>query len=116
MAPACFTVGGQQSLGSPVEFAEPSPIVEGLVLTAPCEMGTTSFILDSKMQSLSEAQQLSSDLRPMGGRTGTQILTSSFSLIHPSCSRGSLGLPQIPLGYSWSGTECVLSSSHSFGL
>lgn len=119
MAPAgqaTATVGGQQSLGSPVEFAEPSPVVEGLVLTAPCEMGTTSFILDGKMQSLGGARQLLFGPEACEREDWGSDPHLPFSLIHFSCSRGSLGLAQILLGHPWSRTECVFSSSHSFGL
>lgn len=113
--PATATVGGQQSLGSPVEFAEPAPVVEGLVLTAPCEMGTTSFILDCKMQSLRGARQLlfgpeACEREDWGSDAHLPIFPDPPQLLTCLFRAGSSS-PGSPLE-----GNIVFSSSHSFGL
>lgn len=105
------TVGGQQSLESPVEFAGFSPIVEGLVLTASCEMDIISLTLDDKIQNLGQIQLLlfgseACEKEDWGSDPHLPIFPDPSQLLTWLSRVGS---------YS-SGPECVFFGSHSFGL
>lgn len=105
--------GSSGGLGARWRLQSPLPFSHICFPLQPREVGTTTFILDTKKQSLRGTQVLPGPDISEQEAWASGSLSPPFPESHPSCPAGPLGLSPLPLDHPRDGgEEWALSASH----